>query len=111
MEAIPLEEAEEEAILLEKAEKEATPEEAEEEVTHPEEEANPPTKDNKTHLLTRQTERYWELPPSPSLETEPGLKNSWMRSKITSCSTTSSLRTTPPSLGSPTPSLSSKDLK
>ena len=39
-------------------EAEATLEEAEEEVTHLEEEANPPTKDNKTHLLTRQMERY-----------------------------------------------------
>ena len=47
-----------EAIPLEEAEEEATPEEAEEEVTHLEEEANPPTKDNKTHLLTRQMERY-----------------------------------------------------
>ena len=47
-----------EAIPLEEAEQEATLEEAEEGVTHPEEEANPPTKDNKTHLLTRQMERY-----------------------------------------------------
>ena len=53
MEATPLEEAEEEATL-----EEATLEEAEEEITHLEEEANPPTKDNKTHLLTQQMERY-----------------------------------------------------
>ena len=58
-------------------EEEATLEEAEEEVTHPEEEANPLTKDSKTYLLTRQMERYWELPLSPSLETEPEPKNSW----------------------------------